>query len=141
MNRLGSLRRIAPKALAALFIASGTLHLLRPGTFSSAVPTTLPAHGKIIGISGIAELLCAAGLLANSRSAGRLSAVLLVAIVPGNATMALRAATDPTSSRLARAALWARLPLQLPLIWAALQAGYPTPGPGRDQLADLPAVA
>ena len=125
MSRLASLRRAAPKALAALFIGSGTLHLLRPGIFSTAVPTSLPARGKIIGISGIAELLCAVGLLACSRWAGRASAILLIAILPGNATMAVRAATDPDSSRLTRAALWLRLPLQLPMIWAALQAGSP----------------
>ena len=116
-------RRIAPKGLAALFIGSGTLHLLRPAIFAAAVPTALPAPGVIIATSGLAELLCGAGLLAGSRRAGRASAVLLIAILPGNATMALRATADPTSSRLARVALWARLPLQIPLIWAALQAG------------------
>lgn len=123
MTRMERLRRLAPKGLAALFIGSGTLHLLRPGVFARAVPAALPAPGAIIAMSGIAELLCGAGLVAGSRRAGRISAILLLAIFPGNVSMALRAAAGPTSSRLARAALWARLPLQLPLIWAALQAG------------------
>ncbi len=117
------LRRIAPKGLAALFLGSGTLHLVRPGIFAGAVPTFLPGRGTIIATSGIAELFCGAGLLANCRWAGRVSAILLIAILPGNATMALRATADPCSSRLARVVLWARLPLQLPLIWAALQTG------------------
>ncbi|MEO5703844.1 MAG: DoxX family protein [Candidatus Limnocylindrales bacterium] len=130
------LRRRAPKGLAALFIGSGTLHLLRPGTFAAAVPAALPAHGPIIAISGIAELLCAAGLIARNRMAGRLSAILLVAILPGNATMALRASADPTSSRLARLTLWTRLPLHLPLIWSALQSGRsPAPESQRIKLA------
>jgi len=120
MNRF---RRNAPNALAALFIGSGTLHLVRPAIFAGAVPNALPARGAIIATSGFAEILCGAGLIAGQRWAGLLSAALLVAILPGNITMARRTTADPTSSRLARAAMWARLPLQLPLIWAALQAG------------------
>ena len=124
-DRLNGFRRCAPKALAALFIGSGTLHLLRPALFAVAVPKALPARGAIIAASGIAELLCAAGLLAGKRSAGVLSAILLVAIFPGNVTMAIAMAADPKTSRLARLAAWIRLPLQLPLIWAALQTGKP----------------
>lgn len=130
------LRRIAPKGLATLFIGSGTLHLLRPSIFAAAVPAALPAPGTIIAASGIAELLCGTGLLAGSRWAGRASAFLLITILPGNATMALRATADPTSSRLARVVLWARLPLQVPLIWAALQAGR-SPGPPQPRGAPL----
>jgi uncharacterized membrane protein len=117
------LRRNAPGWLAALFIGSGTLHLLRPALFAGLVPAVLPAPRAIITLSGIAELLCATGLLARRRWAGILSALLLVAIFPGNVTMALSTAADPGSSRLARLATWARLPLQVPLIWAALQSG------------------
>jgi hypothetical protein len=60
---------------------------------------------RIIGISGIAS--CSARPAPGGQSiGGRLSAILLVVILPGNVSMALRAATDPASSRLARAALW-----------------------------------
>lgn len=121
------LRRIAPVGLAALFIGSGTLHLVRPAVFAKAVPTGLPVPRAIIAISGIAELACGAGLLLRRRWAGPSSAALLVAIFPGNVAMALAAAADPESSRLERAAMWTRLPLQAPLVWAALQS---TPGAG-----------
>jgi len=122
-NRPSRFRRRAPAGLAALFIGSGTLHLLRPGIFAAAVPPALPAQGAIIAISGIAELFCAVGLLAGNRWAGRISALLLIAIFPGNVTIALATAADPDSSRRARVAAWTRLPLQVPLVWAALQAG------------------
>lgn len=116
---------MAPPALAALFIASGTLHLLRPRFFASAVPASLPAPGAIIAWSGVAELLCAGALLSRHRWAGLGSAALLVAIFPGNVTVAMAATRDPDASRGLRVAAWARLPLQIPLIWAALQARRP----------------
>ena len=120
---MSQIRRMAPKGLAALFIASGTLHLLRPKLFAAAVPAALPVPGAIIATSGIAELVCAGALLSGHRWAGPISAILLVAIFPGNVTVALATAADPGASRRARVAAWARLPLQVPLVWAALQAG------------------
>lgn len=120
---MSRLRRMAPTGLAALFIGSGTLHLLRPRLFAAAMPPALPAPGTIIAASGIAELLCAVGLLSGTRWAGPISAVLLVVVFPGNVNVALATAADPASSRRARVAAWTRLPLQIPLIWAALQAG------------------
>jgi len=119
------LRRAAPTGLAALFIGSGTLHLLRPGIFAAAVPAGLPEPGAIILTSGVAELICGAGLLARARWAGPASAILLVAVFPGNVAMAVTTSAAPDASWLARVAVWTRLPLQLPLIWAALQARTP----------------
>lgn len=121
-SRLSVIRACAPRALAGLFIASGALHLLRPRVFAPAMPTGLPAPGVIILASGIAELVCAGGLLSGRRWAGVSSAALLVAVFPANVTMAFGTAADPDSSRQARFAAWARLPLQVPLVWAALQA-------------------
>ena len=115
-------RRWAPACLAALFAASGTLHLARPGLFLPLVPVVLPARDAIVLASGIAELVCAAGLVGRARWAGLASALLLVSVFPGNVVFAIDAATTPTTSPLLAAAAWARLPLQVPLIWAALQA-------------------
>jgi uncharacterized membrane protein len=117
------MRQCAPDGLAALFIGSGTLHLLRPELFAAAVPAALPAPGTIIAASGMVELLCGGALLSGRRWAGPMSAILLVAIFPGNVTVALATAANPDTSRRARVAAWARLPLQVPLVWAALQAG------------------
>ena len=118
----GRLRRWAPKGLAALFVVSGTIHLIRPGLFLPLVPEALPQRDAIVALSGVAELICATGLLGRARWAGPASALLLVAVFPGNVTMALEAISNPDESRLVVAATLVRLPLQLPLIWAALQA-------------------
>jgi uncharacterized membrane protein len=121
------LRRWAPTGLAVLFALSGTLHLVRPGLFQSLVPAALPQRDAIVAVSGLAELVCAAGLFGRAGWAGPASALLLIAVFPGNVKMAMDAVADPGASRLLVAATIVRLPLQLPLIWAALQA----PRPGR----------
>jgi uncharacterized membrane protein len=122
IEALPPIRRWAPTGLAALFAVSGTLHLVRPSFFESLVPDALPAHDLIIMISGIAELVCAGGLLSGARWAGTASAWLLVAVFPGNVAYAVATSGDPTAAPLLVMAAWARLPLQVPLIWAALQA-------------------
>jgi uncharacterized membrane protein len=115
-------RRWAPTALAALFGASGVLHLVRPDLYGALIPRVLPAPGAIIAVSGIAELVCAVGLVSGRRWAGPASALLLLAVWPGNISFALDAAGDPTATQPMIALAWLRLPLQIPLIWAALQA-------------------
>ncbi len=116
------LRRWAPMGLAALFLGSGTLHLVRPGLYLNLIPRALPAPGAIVFASGIAELVCAGGLLAGARWAGRVSALLLLVVFPGNVSVAIASSADPAASPLLVAAAWVRLPLQVPLIWAALQS-------------------
>ena len=114
------------KALAGLFAASGTLHLVRPQVFEPIVPPALPARRALVLASGVAELACAAGLLhrRTRRVAGWGSAALLVAVFPANVQMALDA--DRRARRTGRHGLQvgtlARLPLQLPLIRTALKA-------------------
>ena len=118
-----SIRRRAPDALAALFAISGVVHLVRPATFAALIPPILPAPGAIIAVSGIAEIVCALALVRRTRWAGPASAALLVAVFPGNVWFAIAAAADPLAPASLVAAAWLRLPLQAPLIWAALQAG------------------
>lgn len=115
-------RRWAPLGLAALFGASGVLHLIRPDLFLPLIPRGLPAPDVIVGVSGIVELACAAGLVTRQPWAGPASAALLVAIFPGNVQFALDQSADPAAGTLAVALAWLRLPLQVPMIWAALQA-------------------
>ena len=110
------------RMLSAAFAISGTVHLLRPRTFEPLMPSWVPAHREVIRASGVAELVCAAGLNipATRRLAGWSSALLLVAIYPGN----LKMAADALQSRSARfkAVALARLPLQVPLVRSALKA-------------------
>jgi len=116
------LRRWAPACLAALFAGSGALHLARPGIYLRLVPPVLPARDAIVLASGLAELACAAGLLTHARWAGLASALLLVAVFPANVVYAIDSASSPSTSPVVVAAAWGRLPLQAPMIWAALQA-------------------
>ncbi len=105
-----------------MFGASGVLHLVRPELFLPLIPRGLPAPDMIVAVSGIAELACAAGLATRQSWAGPASAALLVAIFPGNVQFALDQAGDPAAGTLGVALAWLRLPLQVPMIWAALQA-------------------
>lgn len=115
--------------LAGLFLTSGTTHLVKPEVFEPLVPQAFPTRRELIYVSGVAELLCAVGLLhpRTRRLAGWGSAALLVAVFPGNVQMSAnygkRAARRQDSpSRAAFAGTLARLPLQLPLIRTALRA-------------------
>ncbi len=118
-------RRWARLGLAAIFTASGTLHLVRPELYLPLLPDILPAHHALIVISGAAELACAAGLIAHTRWAGPASVALLLAILPGNIHFALVTAADPQAPAWLVVGAWLRVPLQLPLIWAAV-ADRPT---------------
>ena len=108
--------------LAVMFAGSGVLHLVRPETFEPIVPEFVPAHREVVYASGVAELLCAAGMLhpATRKYAGWASAALLLAVYPANFKMAGDALKSRNSK--AKAITVGRLPLQLPLIRAAVRA-------------------
>jgi len=116
------------RALAASFAVSGVVHLVRPQVFDPLVPRALPAPRALVYASGVAELACAAGLLARRRWAPRASAALLVAVWPGNAQHAVSTQRSRRASPAVKAAVWARLPLQLPLIRTALRSPTVLPG-------------
>ncbi|GAB2758322.1 DoxX family protein [Terrabacter sp. AAH1] len=118
-------------ALAGLFLTSGAMHFVRPEPFESIVPKRLPSRRALVYASGAAEIVCAVGLLVprTRRVAGLASAALLVAVFPANVTMTGQAKRrldrDPTDTvrQGYLAATVARLPLQWPMIRAALRAG------------------
>ena len=113
------------KALAALFVVSGVVHLVRPETFEPLMPGFVPAHREVIYASGVAELACAAGLLHPGTRwlAGWASLAVLLTVYPANFKMAGDALQ--TDNRRFKAVALARLPLQLPMIRAALRAARP----------------
>ena len=108
--------------LVLIFGVSGVVHLVRPAFYEPLMPSWVPAHREVILASGVAELACAAGLAvpATRRAAGLASALLLVGVFPGNVKMAVDAAG--TRNTGFKVAAFARLPLQLPMIRAALRA-------------------
>jgi uncharacterized membrane protein len=116
--------------LALLFLASGTTHLVRPQVFEPTVPRGLPRRRGLVYASGVAELACAVGLLVprTRGAAGWGSAAVLVGVFPANVQMSMTAAQrwrrrpDDLGRAAFLAGTLARLPLQWPLIRAALSA-------------------
>ena len=108
------------------FAGSGVVHLVRPAVYEPLMPAWLPAHREVILASGVAELACAVGLALprTRRAAGWASAALLLGVWPGNLQMALD--SNRSSSTALKAVAWGRLPLQVPMIRAALAAARST---------------
>lgn len=127
MSQLETLsdRAISPRALAAIFLASGLTHVVRPQVFEAIMPRALPqrTHRALIYLSGAAELVCGAGLLRRRRWAGTASALVLAAVFPANVQMALDAGHGRQSGLADNRILaWGRLPFQIPMLRAALNA-------------------
>jgi uncharacterized membrane protein len=109
-------RRIG--GLIAILGGSGVLHLVVPRPYERIVPPRFGDARTIVYLSGVAELGCAA-LLASRRTrraGGLLSAGLFVGVFPANLY-----AVKVMGNRFTKAAAVARLPLQLPMITAALR--------------------
>ena len=109
-------------ALSGILAVSGVVHLAKPEVYEPLMPSWVPAHRDVILASGVAELACAAGLLVpqTRKLTGYASAALLLAVYPGN----LKMADDARRSKSTKfkAIAYARLPLQAPMIKAALRA-------------------
>ena len=108
--------------LAAILGVSGVIHLGKPEVYEPIMPAMVPAHREVILGSGVAELVCAAGLLVPRlrQPAGWASAALLLAVYPANFKMAADAAR--TSNTRFKAIAWGRLPFQIPMVRTALKA-------------------
>lgn len=113
----------ATDALAAILCGVGSLHFLATDLMVKSVPGWLPAKREVIYGSGVLEIICGLGLALRKGWAGPLSAATLLVIWTANIQMAL----DAGSGRLDgiwdnRALMWARVPLQIPMIWVAWRA-------------------
>jgi uncharacterized membrane protein len=104
-------KRRARLALAGLLLVTGVLHFVVPDPYVRIIPRVLPKAWAepLVYLSGVAELVGGALLL--KRRGGWFVVALLVAVFPANVQMAL---DDPNVLTLGR------LPLQLPMIWAAV---------------------
>jgi uncharacterized membrane protein len=120
-------RARAPWVVALSFSVSGVIHLAHPITFTAIVPHFLPDARGLVDVSGVVELCCAIGLWRRDRWAGVAAAVLLLVLWPANLQEAITAQQghDVTVQTLT----WLRFPLQIPLIWCAVQSGRADPPP------------
>ena len=104
-----------PKLLSVIFAVAGVAHFAVPAVFESIVPAWLPRRRALVLASGVAELGCAAALATSQPWAPTASTALLLGVWPANIQMAV----DASRGRRPwwyQAGLWARVPLQLPMV-------------------------
>ncbi len=128
--------RLLRAVLSILFVAAGVLHLVMPERYRGIMPSYLPAHDRLIAISGIAEILGGIGLLVRRtrRVAGWGLILLLFTVLPANVEM-LRVYRAHGGAGWGELLLWARLPFQLVLaagVAAAMRATPSLNGRGSD---------
>lgn len=107
--------------MAAILIGMGITHFVAPKPFDAIVPAELPGGARIYTYaSGVAEITTGALLTGTrTRRLGALAAVaLFVAVFPGNVNMVRLWWNKPWPMRIVAIA---RLPLQIPMITAALK--------------------
>jgi uncharacterized membrane protein len=107
--------------IAALLLGVGTVHFLAPKPFDDIIPAELPGSPRFYTYaSGVAEVSIGALLLVprTRRLAALAAAALFVAVFPGNINMVRLWWDKPWPMRIVALA---RLPLQIPMITAALK--------------------
>jgi len=105
-------------ALGVLFFGAGAMHFVATSVYAKIVPPMLPDPRLLVQISGVAEMLGGIAVLVpqTRRVAAWGLVALLVAVLPANVYMAVDHSRWPG---IPAWLLWARLPLQLPLmVWA-----------------------
>lgn len=117
------IRRWAPDVVAVILVVVGALHFVAPSTFAATVPRWVRAPRAAVLVSGVVEVGVGVALLRRVRWAGPVAAAVLLAIWPANIQMALDAGSGRNPGLGDNpVAMWARVPLQLPMVWAVLQA-------------------
>lgn len=111
------------RILAAFWIGAGINHFAVPKVYESIMPDYLPSHRELVLASGVAEIIGGAALIPEGgrRFARWWLLGVLAAVYPANVHMTLN---PERFSKVPRAALWARLPLQFAAarwVWKATQ--------------------
>jgi uncharacterized membrane protein len=104
--------------LGVLFVFAGVMHFVATGRYVQIMPPMLPAPRTLVFISGVAEILGGIGVMlpGTRRMAAWGLVALLIAVWPANVYMAMVPERFPSVPLWA---LWARVPLQIPMIWWA----------------------
>jgi uncharacterized membrane protein len=114
---------LARAGLIAMFTGVGVAHFVRPDGFEAIIPEPLPAKRFLVHASGVAELAAAVALAAKPNRLTRWFTIgLLLAVYPANINQAVRDVQIPGAPTVPRWVLFARLPLQLVMIRAAMAA-------------------
>lgn len=116
-----TLRDVVRIGLAVTMGVAGVAHFVSPRPFIGHLPEGVPLRGELVAITGAMELMLAVGLVGPRRwrrPAGLALAAYLVLVFPANLYAAIsQIPIDGVPTGWLR---WARLPLQVPLILAAL---------------------
>ena len=113
-------RAISRWVLTIFMVGAGVNHFRSPAPYVGMMPAVLPAPLTLVYVSGVAEILGGLGLIlpATRRLAAWGLIALFIAVFPANLNMAINHLPLGTDT-VPGWALWARLPLQLLLIWWA----------------------
>lgn len=107
--------------LAVFLGVAGVAHFMNPRPFVEHLPQAVPIRTELVALTGAFETALAAALVGPRRwhrAAGTAAAVYLVSVFPANVYAAIsQVPIDGVPDGWIR---WARLPLQMPLIAAAL---------------------
>jgi uncharacterized membrane protein len=117
-------------ALASLLAVAGITHFAQPRPYDAIVPRWIPGPPRTwTYASGAAELAVAAAITypRTRRSGALAAAALFAAVFPANVQMAVDCRGRGAALR---AITYARLPLQVPLVWWALKVARGAGGPG-----------
>ena len=113
--------RIGAYRIAALLLGVGAVHFVAPKPFDDIIPVELPGSPRFYTYaSGVAEIGIGGLLLVQRtrRLAALAAAALFIAVFPGNLNMVRLWWGKPWPMRIFALA---RLPLQIPMITAALK--------------------
>ncbi|MGB3632444.1 MAG: DoxX family membrane protein [Rubrobacteraceae bacterium] len=101
-----------------IFVVAGVLHFVSPETYERIMPPYLPLHRELVYLSGAAEIAGGLGLFfERTRSVAGIGLILLLfAVWPANLQMLLDARAAGKSGTY-QALLWARMPLQVLLVY------------------------
>lgn len=124
---IGRVHTISRWLLTVFMVGAGANHFVSPDHYVAMMPAMLPEPLLLVQISGVAEILGGLGLIlpATRRLAAWGLIALLIAVFPANLNMAINH-LPVGPYHLPSWALWARLPLQVLLIWWA--SSFTRPG-------------
>ena len=127
MTLMTLIRLIICLLLAVFFFSAGMAHFTHDDSFAAIVPPLLPFKYQIVWVTGVMEIIFAAGLLwpKYRHKTGIWLSLYLLAVLPANIYMAM-AEIGFGDVQAGPAALWSRVLLQFPLIalilWASRRA-------------------
>ncbi len=119
------------RLLSGMLITIGVVHFIAPRPFDEIIPREIPGDPRrLTYASGAAEIAIGAGLRApqTRRLSAAAAAALFVAVYPANINMVRMWWDKPLAYK---AIAIGRLPLQLPMIWAAYKVAKAPVDPQR----------